>query len=907
MAITQIKLPDVSGLAVSGTTIQLMEALSFSSDGKHLVVKATFTEDGSLGELRYGYFLYDLVNERYVANLNEHILSDARLTTSNIESLSFIGTHDDFDIVAEVKDLGRDTPVLVTANVSGVVSEDILTDALGADYAINVESFRLAEDRRHLVVQTSNPNLASVLNPDTNDSSDVFLIDLQTLTITRVSEIGGAEVNSDTFLEDVAIVNGNLQISFVTDEAYASISRIDQNTTDTSGPIGTRTDAYLWQAPLSNDGSIGAGASFTLISASPDGTASGFVDIDAQVVLADGKQYFSSASELIDIEDNNNAVDAFLRTNGQTTLLDYNGQRFDANTQVVAASDNGRFVLALSQGSQVSGSTGAQQLVFFDTQENTARIVSENSAGNAGDNFTINGVISSTGSQVAFTSLASNLTNELPNAFAGSLFVKTYDDINKPPQGDIELATSPIVGESLALDFTGLIDEDGLPDLSQFNVEWFKNGESFEQNGNVTKLLTRADLDATFSAVISYVDGNGNDETVTVPDFGITERPTQANGGLDFTAKYIVFESDALALFDLSMDFDSLNYLGQSTLFSGFSTVDAIKIDFGQMIDITNLKGSSDKLYLPGNLEDYLTLSSIDVNSGVMTLISTENFTHTEVKFIATPSASDDLVFANGKVSSTDIKNFLLAAEPSIEQIAINTSERYADIVSSNASAQIKAIALDDTGEVFTSFTPNTHVQISGGGGVDKVFINVGTQVDATNLKSSIDEIYMQGDWADYTKTFDGSGNIQLTRQVTIDGSLFDESISVASGSTIATNDLLVFADGAIRSADAVNAIRENNTNDFTTLDGYISDKTTPIASSVSLGDFIIPSAKPMPSTEMTLIDAIEQLPNTSQSALTTGITEIEMVIADDTTNTSEIRLVDESLSEIQIYYQLSF
>ena len=855
MSLKQVGLPDISSLSISGTTIQLMEALSFSADGQYMVVKATFTEDGGQGELRYGYFVYDVLAEAYVLNINEVLLSDGRLTSSVIESISFQGTLNDYTLVAEVKDAGESEGDLVSVRNGSVVSTDILTDVLGDDFSVNVERFALADDQRHIVIQTVNPNLASVLNPDTNDSSDIYLIDTVDNTVIRVSEIGGAEVPSDTRLSDVAVINGVLQIAFVTDEAFASISRIDQNTLDTSGPLGTRSDAYVWQAEVNTDGSLDTSARFTLVSELGNGTASGFVDSDDEVVLSSTGQYFSSRSEFIDDLDNNNALDAFVHYMDGVRLLDDNGTRFDADTRVVASSANGRYVLLLSLSSNVSGSSGAQQLVWLDTQENTLDIISENSAGTQGDNYSINGVISAQGDKVAFTSLASNLTNELPNAFAGSLFIETLEGVNSPVTGSVQLDSLPLLGEDLRIDYSGLIDADGLG--NEFDITWYRDGEAVESTNGILS-SSGANENTEFSAEITFIDEGGNTETFDVAPFTLIDRPTLDDGTLGFTAKYVVFDSAGSNTFDLSLNFDELNFKGQSTLFSGFTTAESIVVSPGQMLDATNLKGSPDIIYLPGNLSEYLTDSSINPSIGVMTLISTADFTYTEVRFIATNIATDQLVFADGMVSATRLKEYLLANKPAEFDFEKDTSLTSNNVNIETSTANVKAIALDDTGETFTSFTPEIALQVSGGSGIDQVYVKMGTQVDATNLKGSVDEIYMQGTWSDYAKTFDGSGNLVFSRDVFIAGEIQTESISVASGSTVATNDLLIFADGSIRIRDAVTAVRNESTDAFNSLDGFDGTKTTPAEANQE--NPAVNSAKSLNEALLTALDGLNDV-----------------------------------------------
>lgn len=859
MAIKQIALPDVSGLASAGVTVFFMEAVTFTDDGKHLVVKATFVEDGTGGTQRYGYYVYDIANETYVLNLNTELLIGSRLTTSNIEALSFTGNLDAYTVIAEVKAADNPTSRLVALQNGEITSSDILLDALGLDFSVNVESFALAEDGRHLAIQTSDPSLASVLNPDTNDSSDIYLLDIETQTILRVSEVGGAEVDSDTDLKDIAIFDDRLQIGFTTDEAYLSPTRIDQNTSDLSGPVGTRSDAYVWSSGLDSSGKLVDSGSFILVSELPNNTASGFVNSDSGVILTQDKVLFSSGSEFIDIADNNNAIDSFSYVNGNVETLTFAGIRFDADTIITDASFSGRYVILLTSASQVSGPTGSQQLVFIDTLTGKSRVVSENSAGSAGDIDTINGVIAKSGGYVAFSSLALNLTNEVANTFQGSLFIQSMD-INSAPIGSISLSSLPLLDTDLSLDFSNISDSDGLPDV--YNVNWVIDGQAVDSSTN-TLSSNYIDKNSVISAEVNYVDGAGNKESLLVDDFTLFDRPT-SDGNLQYTTKYIVFSSTGESIFDFDLGLSDINYMGQSSLFSGSSEVEIIKMSSGQILDITNLKGSQDKVYLPGQLGDYLTHSSINPATSEMTLISTAGFTYTELKFIATSTAADMIVFSDGQVSSNDFKNYFLNDESNLSDVKLDPSITYNDLNVTFNNSKVKAIAIDPNGETFTSFTPSTTLQVSGSAGIDRVYIREGTTVDATNLKSNIDQIYLQGVWADYTKSIDNSGNLFLSRSVMIDGAEYEESVTVASGSTIATNDLLIFADGSIRNKFAVSAVKAEETGPFSLLNGFDGTIVTPLLESIIDADFIFPQSANK-SVDEGLITMIDELTQTQQ------------------------------------------
>ena len=838
MTIKQVIVPDVASLSISGATVQLLEALTFTDDGKHLVVKATFTEDGGLGQLKYGYFLYDIENETYSLNFNTQLLSTSRLSSSIIESLTFQGNADDYSVIASVKNADEDSASLVHLRNGEIVSQDLLADVLDADFDVVVDKQLLDDSGRYLAIQTSSSALASDSVPDTNDSPDIYLIDIETKNVSRVSMIGGAETSDPAYLQNIKVDESGVSVGFTTDAYFVSPTSIDKNSLDTSGPLGTRTDAYVWQMSVNNEGELTGNPSFTLLSVAQDGTAAGFVDSSTGIYLSQSASYFSSTSPLITPNDDNNASDTFINRDGQLTVINYSStEAFDADTRVVGTSDNGRYVLLLSSASQISGSSGAGQLVMVDTLSSQSLVISQNAAGVTGDNETISAVITGNARQVAFTSLASNLTNELPDVWLGSLFIKTNTQVNSSPTGNVALSGLPVVGESISLNLDDIRDEDGLGD---FTIEWYKDDELVSLTDTDSLIIAEGDIDKSISAIVRYTDLQDQDEIIEVPSFSIFPRQTDTLDNLLFTSKYIVFESAGDNLFEFDLDFDDISINGQATLFSGSSNVDAVKLSAGQIMDFTNVKSSIDKIYLPGTLNDFLQNGSIDTATGFMTLISTADFTYTEIKFIATNTAADELIFTDGKISSAALKDYLISGSSNISTLILDDSETYNTIDIADTTGKVKAIALDQNGENFSSFGTGVEMQVSGSAGVDKVYIHAGTNVDATNLKSSVDIVYLQGEWSDYSKELNLSGNLVLTRSVVIDESEHIESVTVSSGSISATNDLLVFADGSIRISSAVLSVKTNDESEFSALSGYDGTITTPTENLADL-DLIFP------------------------------------------------------------------
>ena len=169
------------------------------------------------------------------------------------------------------------------------------------------------------------------------------------------------------------------------------------------------------------------------------------------------------------------------------------------------------------------------------------------------------------------------------------------------------------------------------------------------------------------------------------------------------------------------------------------------------------------------------------------------------VQFIASNTAADVLVFSDGAISTSEVKTAVLN-NTDLTTLTLDTSVSAMDD-KVTTGAQVKHIILDNDGAGAMALGPNIQTLISGSSGVDQIYVPEGSVVDASNLKSGQDEVYVQGDLADYDKAFDTSGNIILTREVTIDTETYTESIKVANGGNPATNDLIIFADQQLDAA----------------------------------------------------------------------------------------------------------
>ena len=304
------------------------------------------------------------------------------------------------------------------------------------------------------------------------------------------------------------------------------------------------------------------------------------------------------------------------------------------------------------------------------------------------------------------------------------------------------------------------------------------------------------------------------------------------------TSLYRIKRTTALreALLDFNLnypEYDNVNFslAGQNLTFrNNFQSTDLF-VRPGVSITLESSTNASvaDKIYLQGSWTDYRNL--ISLANGTLTLSRGSGNTLEQVEFLSASSSKDVLVFKDGFVT---VKKVFDALSPN-PVVALNnitadnatTSATLPTIPASPSIVDIKAVLVDSNGENVVSFGPGTKLTVSGSSGIDRVYVKEGSEVYAVNMRGGIDEIYVRGNSSDYTPDLTTLGVLKLTRSVIIGANTYTESVSV--GSSLMNNDLLVFADGAIRTNDAAVAFKANANTTLSTLAGkWDATKATP-------------------------------------------------------------------------------
>jgi predicted outer membrane repeat protein len=283
-----------------------------------------------------------------------------------------------------------------------------------------------------------------------------------------------------------------------------------------------------------------------------------------------------------------------------------------------------------------------------------------------------------------------------------------------------------------------------------------------------------------------------------IPAYVLLDQPQPEFASLTPTAKIIVTSSYGENFFNVARYVDEVSMVGQTFLISGSSDIDSFMVMPGVKYDLTNLKGSVDKLYMSGPLEEYADSILLDEDTGMMQLSRLTDIGNEVVQFIATNAASDLVIFTDGAISTALIKEAILDGS-SLLDLTLDTTLTTSDAKTATG-AQVKHIVLDSDGDGVMALGPKITQLISGSSGIDKIYVPAGSVVDASNLKASQDEVYLEGDLDDYTLNYNSSSNFVLSRDVVIDNESFTESVTVANGGNVATNDLIIFADQQLTS-----------------------------------------------------------------------------------------------------------
>ena len=603
MSLTKIALPTLDGVADGMLNPMSIEALGFSPDGRNLLVRVSFLDSSYPNTLRSAVWEYNISTATYGSPLNNTIkTANPLLSSPDVTAAVYSNWQGQSQILALMQDAADQSSFaggaqnhLVLIRNGTVVNSNLLTSIAGAQANQLITALNVTEDGRYAVIETEASNLTPDMS-DTNEVSDIYLLDLLANNIRRVSLAGGAEVPDAATLGDVLIDSqGALNISF------SSIGHFT-TTPDTNGA----PDVFLWKATGANT-TLANNPTITLLSKTGNSAVSGELPL-----LTQAGTFFQSNSGLLAANDTNESTDTFFvsAADGSVSLISPGGVVLATGAGVGAASSGGRYVTLLSASPEISGDTGVNQLVVVDRSNGTYQVVSQVS-GNLADDAALSPVMSANGQFVVFSSQAVNLQGGIPSPdISMQLYLASLGNAadNTSPSGSVTISGTATQGQTLTAANT-LADADGMGNIS---YQW---QDSID--GMVWSYISNAvggycdisgnEIGKQIRVEASYIDGHGTMEHVFSTHTNTVQMQT-------FTG---TFGNDVLS----GNDFDNiLNGKSGADTMAGLNGNDIYYVDNVNDLVIENSNEGTDTVHssityiLNSNIENLILDGSDHIN-----------------------------------------------------------------------------------------------------------------------------------------------------------------------------------------------------------------------------------------------------------------------------------------------------
>ena len=417
MILKQLLAPSLNGLTNGVATPMSVEALDFSPDGLKLLVKVSYLDSAYPGVLRSAVWVYDTVTSQYTISLNELVSTGISSFSAPNLSLAVYGNWGlSSQIVALLKDdaatnqsIGEGLNQLVVFRDGVLVQTDLVSSIAGVVANQPIINFKVTDNGRYIAFETAADNIGSDL--DTNGVADIYLLDLQANTITRVTTANGVESSYATTLGDIIVDSqGVLNISF---------SSVGNFTTTVDNNLSN--DVFVWKAPIGTNGLVSATSTMTLVSKVGTTAVTG----DNSLLSLAGT-FYDSVSPQLTLQDTNNATDVFLAVDSSVNVVSPTSTLLTGGDHLAAVSASGRYVALLTASSEIAGNTGAEQLVVVDTLGSGGYQVVSQVLGSPANESVLSPVLSANGAMIAFSTQATNLGAQINPDYPMQLFIGVF-------------------------------------------------------------------------------------------------------------------------------------------------------------------------------------------------------------------------------------------------------------------------------------------------------------------------------------------------------------------------------------------------------------------------------------------------------------------------------------------------
>ena len=390
-----IEVPELSLLGDSASHVLSVAPISMAPFATQLLVEITYIESSKLYK---SYYIYDNETKSYTVNISDYLGGNDVIDITAIDVAWNTGSGTTFAIVYIDK---TESSYLSTStgNRIAIVQNDVLIDsdiieAVSSEVAnTGINNIFIDALGTQVVFSSAANNLVDYL--DTNESMDVFLLDIVNSTLQRVSQITNDDEGSQpAYAVGFSTVNDITKVLIET--AATEFSTDDLNEVN---------DLYL-VTPGSEENII------TLISKTTSNDAASTA-INQAIIVKNTIVYVSDSDELVD-GDSNQSQDIFIQNidtglkQRLTSILDSLLGSFGLVKYELLGLNIGINQLMFSSN-YATLDTDLNQIYLMDLDDKSITILSQTPDQEVGNDTSSLGVMDSSGSNYAYQTQATNL------------------------------------------------------------------------------------------------------------------------------------------------------------------------------------------------------------------------------------------------------------------------------------------------------------------------------------------------------------------------------------------------------------------------------------------------------------------------------------------------------------------
>ena len=511
MVFLPIEEPELSLLGDSASHIVSVAPISMAPFASQLLIEITYIDSSKLYKL---YYIYDTESKVYSTNVSDYLGGSDVVSITSIDVAWSATAGVTFAIAyidkTESSYLSTSTGNRIAIVQDGVLLDNDIIETVSQEVAnTGVNDVVISALGTQVIFSSAANNLVDYL--DTNDISDVFLLDISNATLQRVSQItNDDEASEPAYVLGFSAVDGVTKILFET--AAEEFSTDDLNEAN---------DLYLVTPGVEEN-------TITLISKTTNNEAAS-IKTNQAIIVKNTIVYVSESDELV-AGDSNQSQDIFVQnidTGTQQRLTsdldDLLGSYGTVEYELLGLNSGVNQLMFSSNYTTLDTDTTLYQIYLMDLDDKSITTLSQTPNQEVGNDTSSLGIMDSLGTNYAYQTQATNLV-ETPGGTLITNIEPSVVLLNTNQEGITNLSLN-LFKDNNSLDKSIVIDNSSvlITELVEFDTVKLSATDAYDFDINITDAIDVlrhiVDLDELTAGSTAYhaadVDNNG---TVNITD-----------------------------------------------------------------------------------------------------------------------------------------------------------------------------------------------------------------------------------------------------------------------------------------------------------------------------------------------------------------------------------------------------